>query len=48
MKTMLIAFVAVIAIGFVMHEALKHVGYSSAEMTAGSSVRLDGQARTAD
>lgn len=45
MKTMLLAFVAIAVIGLAMHEALKHVGFSSAETTSGSNVRLDGQAR---
>lgn len=45
---MLLAFIAVVVIGFAMHEALKHVGLSSAEMTSGSNVRLGAQARTAD
>jgi hypothetical protein len=39
---MLLAFVAVIIIGVVMHEALDHIGYSSANVTAGPDVRLGG------
>lgn len=45
---MLLAFVAVIVISVVMHEALRHVGYSSANVTAGPDVRLGDAAEGRD
>lgn len=42
---MLLAFAAVIVIAVVMHEGLSHVGYSSANVTAGPDVRLGGAAK---
>lgn len=40
MKAMLLAFAAIIVIAVGANQALEHMGFSSADMTTGSSVRL--------
>ncbi|MES0881102.1 hypothetical protein [Roseibium sp. SCP14] len=40
MKTMLLAFVAIAVIAIGANQALEHLGFSSAEQTSSSSVRL--------
>jgi hypothetical protein len=40
MKAMLLAFAAIIVIAVGSNQALEHMGFSSAEQTSSSSVRL--------
>ncbi|GAB2184336.1 hypothetical protein [Roseibium sp. LAB1] len=40
MKTMLIAFAAIIVIAIGANQALEHMGFSSADFTTSPSVRL--------
>ncbi|WP_297580470.1 hypothetical protein [Roseibium sp.] len=40
MKAMLLAFVAIVVIAIGANQTLEHMGFSSAEQTSSSSVRL--------